>query len=42
MEVEISEGQSWCLKEGEYSCYGDGQFKGTMFVTEVACLMEGK
>ena len=30
------------LMEGEWSCYGGGQFKrGRMFVTEAACLMEG-
>ena len=31
------------LKEGEWSCYGGGQFKrGRKVVTEAACLMEGE
>ena len=30
------------LMEGEWSCYGGGQFKGgRMLCTEAACLMEG-
>ena len=28
--------------EGEWSCYGGGQFKGERIITEVASLKEGE